>query len=216
MQKTLIAFAAALLVAAGAASDAAMAGGCGKGFGGYSSRQSYRPSYAQQQRRLAQQRAALRQRQLARIQAEKRREALAEAKARKAKLAAIAEAKERAAKVALAQKAKEASKERAAKVAQAAKAQEAKEERAKLAQVEAAKPEDAEGKSEIAVTTAEPAKVAALAPVNSAPEMVVQEQPASVPASTETQSAEKGLDAKLACKRYIASAGLTVSVPCED
>lgn len=181
MQKSFIIIGAALFIATSAFSTVAMAGGCGKGFGGHRgfSHHSYNQSvYTQRKRKLAQQRAIAKQRELARIKAEKRRQALAEAKARKAKLAAAAQ-------------------DRRAKLAKAALA---------------------ETKAEVANTsTPASTSIAALAGLERSLPTVPVTQVVEEAANTAAQiTTVESSNAELGCKRYIASAGLTVNVPCAN
>lgn len=181
MQKSFIIIGTALFIATSAFSSAAMAGGCGKGFGGHRgfSHQSYNQrAHAERKRKLAKQRAIAKQRKLARIKAAKRRQALAEAKARKAKLAAAAQ-----------------------------------ERRAKLAKAALAETKVATAKTNVPA----PTSIAALAGLERALPTAPVTQVAEDVANTATQiTTVDSSNVELGCKRYIASAGLTVNVPCAN
>lgn len=189
MQKTIIALGTALIIAFSTVTTAANAGGCGKGF---SSHRGYSASRQSYNHRLH----AQRKRQLAQQRAIAKRRQLARIKAEKRR-EALAEA--RKAKLAA------AAKERNAQLALAAKA-DAKAEKARSDIKSVAKASAADRTTNVVTLSDTDQSVPANAPA-------IQVAEAS-PEAIENRPAEAATD--VGCKRYIASAGLTVNVPCED
>lgn len=171
---------------------------------------------AAQRAAVAEAKAEARRKAIAEAKAEARRNAIAEAKA-EARRNAIAEAKAEARREAVAESKAEARRERLAEARRKAKPAKDKADEQEVAKVEEIAPEtEVKQESEVSVGTPQVVLSQPNTAATDAGKPKV-EQVAAVPVTVETKPAPKKAAAPLKpldCKKFVPSAGLTITVPC--